>query len=183
MCTLPSPVVDYLGKFIAETRSPGYLLVDKQGRLQEWGGSLSAYGLRDLRAGASIQGQADFLVGLLPGVDTPLYCPCVEMDSGLFTDIHVFPGDGGDWVLLLDVSAEARQRRQLQQRLHDLSLLQEQQANSLWQQVSTDVFLNLDQFRRDVLIDASLLADVCTALQILVLERLQNGSYRIIGSI
>ena len=95
MCALPSPVVEYLGKFIAETSSPGYLLVDKHGRLQEWGGALAAYGLEDLRAGAPIQGQVDFLVGLLPGVDTPLYCPCVDMGSGLFTDIHVFPGYGG----------------------------------------------------------------------------------------
>ena len=86
-------------------------------------------------------------------------------------------------MLLLDVSTEARQHRQLQQRLHDLSLLQEQQTKSLWQQVIADVFLNLDQFLRDVLMDASLLADVCAALQILVLERLQSGSYRVIGSI
>jgi signal transduction histidine kinase len=183
MCALPSPVVEYLGKFIAETSSPGYFLVDKQGHLQEWGGALAAYGLRDLRAGAPIQEQVDFLVGLLPGADTALYCPCVDMGSGLFTDMHVFPGDGDDWVLLLDVSTEARQHRQLQQRLHDLSLLQEQQTKSLWQQVIAEVFLNLDQFLRDVLMDASLLADVCAALRILVLERLQNGSYRVIGSI
>jgi signal transduction histidine kinase len=183
MCALPSPVVEYLGKFIAETSSPGYFLVDKQGHLQEWGGALAAYGLRDLRAGAPIQEQVDFLVGLLPGADTALYCPCVDMGSGLFTDMHVFPGDGDDWVLLLDVSTEARQHRQLQQRLHDLSLLQEQQTKSLWQQVIAEVFLNLDQFLRDVLMDASLLADVCAALRILVLERLQNGSYRVIGRI
>jgi hypothetical protein len=74
--------------------------------------------------------------------------------------------DTGDWVLLLDVSTEARQHRQLQQRLHDLSLLQEQQTKSLWQQVIADVFLNLDQFLHDVLMDASLLADVCAALRI-----------------
>jgi hypothetical protein len=86
MCALPSPVVKYLGKFIVETRSPRYLLVDKQGRIQEWGGPLSTYGFGDLRAGAPKHRQVDFLVGRLPGVDTPLYCPCVEIDSGLFTE-------------------------------------------------------------------------------------------------
>jgi signal transduction histidine kinase len=101
----------------------------------------------------------------------------------LFTDIHVFPGDRGDWVLLLDVSADAHQHHQWQQRVHDLSLLQEQRVKALRQQVIADVFLNLDQFMREVLVDASLLADVCAALQILVLERLQGGSYRVIGSI
>jgi hypothetical protein len=105
------------------------------------------------------------------------------MDSGLFADIHVFPGDAGYWVLLLDVSADAQQRRQLQQRHDDLSLLQEQHAQVLWQQVSADVFLNLDQIRREALMDASLLADVCAALQILVLKRLQGGAYRVIESI
>jgi signal transduction histidine kinase len=183
MCALPSPVVEYLGKFMAETSSPGYLLIDHQGRLQEWGGSLSVYGLRDLRTGAPIQEQVDFLVGLLPAIDTPLYCPCVEMGSDLFTDIHVFPGDRGDWVVLIDVSTEAGERRQLHQRIHDLTLLLEQRAKSLWREVSADVLLNLDHFLRDVLLDASLLADVCAALQILVLERLQPGSFRVIGSI
>jgi hypothetical protein len=86
-------------------------------------------------------------------------------------------------VLLLDVSADAQQRRQLQQQIYDLSLLQEQQAKSLWQQVIADVFPNLGQFLSDVLMDASLLADVCAALQILVLERLQGGSYHVIGGI
>src|SRR5919109_2587701 len=183
MCALPSPVVEYLGQFITETRSPGYFLVDKGGRLQDWGGSLSAYGLRGLRAGTQIQERADFLLGLLPSFDTPLYCPRVEIEPGLFTDIHVFPGDRGDWVLLLDVSADAHQHHQWQQRVHDLSLLQEQRVKALRQQVIADVFLNLDQFMREVLVDASLLADVCAALQILVLERLQGGSYRVIGSI
>jgi signal transduction histidine kinase len=183
MCAFPSPVVEYLEKFWAETSSPGYLLVDKQGRLQEWGGSLSVYGLKELRAGAPIQEQVDFLVGLLPNIDMPLYCPCVEMASGLFTDIHVFPAEGGDWVLLIDVSSAARERRQLHQRIHDLTLLQEQRAKSLWREVVADVFLNLDQFLQDILVDASLLADVCAALQILVLERLQPGSFRVIGSV
>jgi signal transduction histidine kinase len=182
MHTLPSPLVEYLGKFITDTGSPAYLLVDKQGRLQEWGGALSAYGLTNLRTGAPVQEQVDFLVGLLPGIDTPLYCPCVEVGSDLFTDIHVFSADRGDWVLLTNVSTAAQERRQLQQRIHDLILLQEQQAQSLRHRVIADVFLNLDQSLHGVLLDASLLADVCTALQILVLERLERDLYRVIGS-
>ena len=35
MCALPSPVLEYLGKFMAATGSPGYLLVDRQGGLLE----------------------------------------------------------------------------------------------------------------------------------------------------
>ncbi len=119
MCALPSPVLEYLGKFMAATGSPGYLLVDRQGGLLEWGGSLSVYGLTDLRSGVPILNQVDFLVGLLPGTDTALYYPCVELGSGLFIDVHVFPADRGDWVLLLDVSSEAQERRQLHQRIHD----------------------------------------------------------------
>jgi signal transduction histidine kinase len=176
-------VIEYLGEFIAGKSSAGYLLVDTQGCLQAWGGSLSTYGLRELRAGIPVQEQADFLVGLLPSVDTRLYYPRVELKPGLFTDIHVFPCDGGDWVLLLDVSAEAQQHYQWQQRLHEVTLLQEQHVKSLWQQVFTDVFSELDQFLHQALMDASLLADVCAALQILVFERLQCGSFRVIGNI
>jgi signal transduction histidine kinase len=182
MYALPSPLVEQLGKFIANTSSPAYLLVDKQGRLQEWGGALAAYGLENLRTGAPVQEQVDFLVGLLPGIETPLFWPCVQVGSDVFTDIHVFPADRGDWVLLMDVSAAARERRRQQQRIHDSSLLQGRQAQPLRHQVGADVFLNLGRLPHDVRLDASLLADVCTALQILVLERLGRGLYRVIGS-
>jgi signal transduction histidine kinase len=183
MCALPSPVVEYLGKFVTQTGSLGYLLVDQQGSLLEWGGSLAVYGLTGLSIGAPIQEQVDVLVGLLPGTDTALYCPCVELASDLFTDIHVFPAARGNWVVLQDVSTQAREHRLLQQRLHDLTLQQERRAKSVWPKAIADVCLDFDQCRRDVVWDAALLADVCAALQIVVLERLQSGSFRAIGSV
>lgn len=105
MHSLPSPVVDYLQEFLAQTRCPGFLLVDKQGCMQEWGDALSTYGLTAPLKSAPVTEYVPFLTGLLPAGDAPLVFPCVEISAGLFIDLHILPGTEGDWVVLLDASA------------------------------------------------------------------------------
>ena len=128
MSGLPGPVLDFLQAQLQETRSPAYLVVDKGGRLRGWGGKLSTYGITHLQQGSVVAESVHILEGLLPLEDSPIYFPCVETASGIFADIHIFPGDERDWVLLLDATADEVQRRLLQQKAHDLSLLQEHQA-------------------------------------------------------
>ena len=91
MSGLPAPVRDFLQTYIQDTRSPAYLVVDKGGRLRDWGGKLSTYGITRLRKGAAITGGVHCLEGLLPLDDSPMYVPCVETASGMFADIHIFP--------------------------------------------------------------------------------------------
>jgi signal transduction histidine kinase len=188
MQALPSPVVGYLQGLLAQTRFPAFLLVDKQGHLRECGGDLSTYGLVHPPKGSPVIAQVPFLTGLLPANDGPIVCPCLEIRAGLFIDLHIFPGDDGDWVLLLDASADAGERRRLQQRVQELTLMLERQSRALRQHLVVDVFQQLDQFLRSVLLDpslldASLLAEVCAGLDILVLERLRGDAFRIVGSI
>jgi signal transduction histidine kinase len=46
----------------------------------------------------------------------------MQMESEATADIHLFRGEEGDWVLLLDAAEAARQRQQLQQKGNELSL-------------------------------------------------------------
>lgn len=128
MYYLPEPIIDYIHKLTVENRSPAYLLVQKDGRLSKWGGKLSLYGFQNLQKGEYIDRQILFLTGLLPIHGSPVILPCIETDSGIYADVHIFSTDKGDWILLLDATLYENQRSLVQQKGNDLSLIRQKQA-------------------------------------------------------
>ncbi len=167
MLYLPDPVVNFLHTFTIESRSPAYLLVMKDGRLSRWGGNLTLYGLTNLQQGEYVEQQILFLTGLLPLNGAPINLPCVEMESGISADVHIFSAKEGDWVILLDATLFESQRSLVQQKGNDLSLIRNKQARSLNQYINRYDTENLSQGflrllergeRRDVTI---LLARIC----------------------
>jgi hypothetical protein len=121
MLDVPIPVVAYILTMIVETRSLAYLLVKKDGCLSAWGGKLAVYGVNNLRKGENIGQQVFFLEGLLPLDDVPLFLPRMKTEYGICADVHIFPAEEGDWVLLLDATLDEMQ----------LSLIQQQANNSV----------------------------------------------------
>ena len=136
MLYLPDTVLDFLHRFTLESRSPAYLLVMKDGRLASWGGNLSLYGLTNLQQGEYVEQQILFLTGLLPLNSLAINLPCVEMESGIPADVHIFSANEGDWVILLDATLFETQRSLVQQKANDLSLFRNKQARILNQQFS-----------------------------------------------
>lgn len=128
MLDLPSQVLNYIYTQIGENRTPAYLLVEKDGRLSEWGGNLAAYGVTNLQKGEYVGKQVFFLEGLLPLDGSSLFLPCINTQCGLCADVHLFPGDKGDWVLLLDASLDEIRLSLIQQKRNDLSLLKENKS-------------------------------------------------------
>ena len=139
MLDLPSPIINYLHSLTFENRSPAYLLVDKNGCLSEWGGKLAAYGITNLQKGQYVTEQLFFLEGLLPGDDFPIFLPCIKTEYGRCADLHILPADEGDWVLLLDATLEEIQHSLIQQQGNDLSLLRQEQARILNQDLGRDI--------------------------------------------
>lgn len=125
MLDIPDTVVNYILNYLIEARSLAYLLVNKDGSLLAWGGKLAAYGITNLRQGESVGEQVFFLEGLLPLDDIPLFLPLIKTEYGICTDVHMFPSDEGDWVLLLDSTWDEKQLSIIQQSMNDFSLLQE----------------------------------------------------------
>lgn len=122
MAALPASIVDYLNRLAAEQRAPAYLLIDEAGNLVERGGQLGDYGLADLRAGEPVGAQVFFLEGLFPLAGAEVMLPCVQTASGRVADLHLFARAEGDYVLLLDATAQERQQRLMQQKGNELSL-------------------------------------------------------------
>jgi PAS domain S-box-containing protein len=170
MRDLPPPVLEYLRTLIVENRSLAYLQIDKGGCLSNWGGNLAAYGMTGLHKGLPVREQVVFLEGLFPLQDPPLLLPCVETGSGLFADIHIFSGEDGNWVLLLDATPEEVQRRLFHQKANDLSLRYEQQSKILEQYACGAAH-------------EPLLVSLFTALNMVLMERQEKGSFRLLGSL
>jgi PAS domain S-box-containing protein len=122
MFEIPEPIQKFLVKLTSDTRLPAYLFVKNDGSLSAWGGMLSAYGIDNLKQDQRIGEQVIFLEGLIPLSSSPLFLPHLQTDNGLATDIYLFNGDEGVWILMLDATSEVRKRKPLQQKAHDLSL-------------------------------------------------------------
>jgi class 3 adenylate cyclase len=145
MFNLPRPILDYIQAVSFENRSPAYLLIEKDGRLSEWGGELEAYGIKNLQKGEYVEEKVFFLQGFLPLDDSPIVLPCIKTEYGLSANIHIFPGDEGDWVLLLDATSDEIQQIAVQQKGNELSLIQEKQSKLLNQYLGKNVAEGLAQ--------------------------------------
>ncbi|WP_009634429.1 adenylate/guanylate cyclase domain-containing protein [Synechocystis sp. PCC 7509] len=142
---IPAAILNYLSNLILENRSLAYLLLTKDGYLLEWGGNLSAYGIDNLQIGKLGCKQFILLEGLLPLNNTTVVLPATHIEPGMCADIHMFPSNQGDWVLLLDVRIERDRYQLMQQKGNDLSLLRSQQAKIINHYFGKEVKENLAQ--------------------------------------
>ena len=128
MTGLPRRVADALDAVTYGQRALAYLQVDADFSLISAGGNLENYGLNAIRLGEAALDQAVFLEGLPPLQEIPYFLPLVEVGNGRVADLHFYEDSKSIWVVLLDVTAERDQAQRMQQRAHELTLLQETQA-------------------------------------------------------
>lgn len=145
MLEFPFPVSDYIQKITIEIRSPAYLLIEKEGRLLKMGGNLETYGIINLEKGQIVEEKVFFLQGILPLDESFLFLQCIETQKATYADIHIFKGDEGDWVLLLDATLNQIKQSVVQQKGNELSLVREKQSKILAQYLGKDVAESLAQ--------------------------------------
>ncbi len=120
---LPEPVQEHLKSLFVRSQFPAYFHVAHDGTLLERGGACDRYGLRGLECGKSAGDQLDFLAAMLPLDGQWFFLPRLMIHDFRVVDAHFIPGDGDDWVVLLDTTDEANQETIAQQQANNLSLL------------------------------------------------------------
>ena len=125
---LPPDLAERLYALVYADRALAYLQVDAALILAGAGGDLDHFGLGALQVGKAVLEQAFFLEGLLPLSESPYLVPSVELANGRATDVRFCVEDDAIWVLLLDVTAEREAARRLQQKAHEMTLLEEKEA-------------------------------------------------------
>lgn len=133
MSDYPKPILDYIYEITIANRSLAYLLVGEDGCLIDSGGELDVYGIEDLEKGEIAAEKVYFLEGLLPLKDKSVFFSCVEVETGIYMDVHIFSDKKGYWVLLLNATPAAIQRCLIQQSKNELGLLQEKLSKILEQ--------------------------------------------------
>lgn len=128
---IPQAIRDYCLEHCCQDRSAAYLSADLEGRLLRWGGSLDRYRLPNLKRGDLLEEKAVFLKGFLPLKRSPIILPQLEIAHEVYMEVHLFQGAGKQWVLMLDASHYAGQRRRQQQMLNQQQLRTESAQTDL----------------------------------------------------
>lgn len=153
---LPPTVLVYLNELNLKSQSPAWLMISAAGTLTQWGGHLDYYGISGLQKDAPATTQLRFLEGLLPLGTEAVELPCIETDSGIYADIHVFEAFGCVWTLLVDTTTRALEHRQMQQRGNEMSLRSGQESRARTQEFASRLFTGLEFVVLDYLPDGSL---------------------------
>ncbi|MDY6953573.1 MAG: adenylate/guanylate cyclase domain-containing protein [Thermodesulfobacteriota bacterium] len=128
MPKLPPPLLDYISAHLWRDKRLAYFLMDKQGRVLDWGGALEALNLAPLKPGQDISHTLLFMKGLLPLDKPSLELPCVKVRPDISLDVHLFQTPEGHGLLLLDATCRESDLTRFQQKAHEVALLREQHA-------------------------------------------------------
>jgi class 3 adenylate cyclase len=143
----PPPINAYLLNRAARHLHLAYFLLDAQGRIIRWGGDVDHYRMGVPRKGLLISDLLVLTEGIFPLGGVEMILECVEMHADLMVDAHLFEADGRPWLLLLDASEKAENRRLLQQKANELTLLRDTHARILDQHLGKGMaerLLNID---------------------------------------
>ena len=145
MTPLPAALTRYLTGHTLKGRNPAYLCVGAHGRLADYGGDIHLYGIGPLSKGTPILEQVWFLTGMLPLTQVDLVLPCVQIQAGLYADVHIIRQRRHHWVLFLRVMEEELAHLQLFEKANDNNLLHERHTKILDQYLGRAVFKALDE--------------------------------------
>jgi class 3 adenylate cyclase len=139
MPDIAAPVLEYIYDLTVKDLSPAFLLVEQSGVIRYWGGNLEIYGINGLKEGDLTEDHAEFLRGFFPFEDEQLNLSCVETESGVSADVHIFRAENGYWVLLLDVTGREEQQSVTQQRINEICLIRDRYAKMIDQYLGKEI--------------------------------------------
>lgn len=113
---IPTSIQAYLEGLLRRSRSPAYLMVDRNGLVSRSGGDLRQYGLAGIKPGDPACEAVHLLEGLLP-LEEGLVLSRIETTSGMFADVHLFCSEEHDCVLLLDATQDVTERAEVEEAL------------------------------------------------------------------
>jgi len=128
MPDFPPPIVDYMCAHLWRDKRPAYFLMDRQGRVLDWGGALDALRMAPPKSGQDIADTLLFMEGLLPLDEPSLRLQCVKMKPDISVDAHLFRIPEGYGLLLVDATCKEADLARFQQKAHELLLLREKHA-------------------------------------------------------
>ena len=119
-------MADYLCARALDEALPAYVQVDREGRVLSVGGEIARYGLDGIGVGSEICERLEVVAGYDFGESDPVCFRTIEVASHVYADVHVLGADHGSWIVVVDRSSWAAERRVAQQLANDMSLLRDE---------------------------------------------------------
>lgn len=166
MMNFPTEIINYICELSIKDRSPAYLKVNAEGIISDWGGHTELYGMSQMNKDVSIGEISSILESFFPLTETEsMVISCLQTDSGVSADIHIFPTDNQFWILILDARLKEAEQMQLQQKANELSLLRFKHSKILDQYLGKEITekllqLNIPETGENKYVSI-LFADIC----------------------
>ncbi len=122
MPEFPDLIRRYLERHFIEYRSPAYLQLDAGHRIQSVGGTIQIYRPKELATGTPVEDCFPFLEGFFPLKSSEIVLPHLEIQPGIFSEVHLIDDKDSSWVILLNLSEESHKIDKLLQRENQLKL-------------------------------------------------------------
>jgi len=165
MKKLAPPALKYLYDLTIKDRSPAFVQVNQDGQIQDWGGSLDLYGFNNLKKNDYAGDHILILDGFFPFEEKEIKLSCIETETKVPADIHIFFADDKYWILFLDATQEENRQQSFQQKANELSLLKDKHTKILDQYLGKEISerlldLNLHESGESRYVSV-LFADIC----------------------
>lgn len=147
MTSLPEELSSYLLEHALGDRSPAYLAVGRNDKIEDLAGDFTMYGIGSLEEGVPVLDQVPFLTGLLPLKQSPLVIPCVQINGGVHADVHIVRKGSRHWVLLLAVPDEELLHLSLFKAANEYTVLRDRHARILDQYLGKELVQALGEGR------------------------------------
>ena len=119
----PKAVLAHWERFAEAAHAPAWISVAPDGSVLASGGDLARYGMESLASGCCLEDHADWSIGIFPLDGGGLVIERLEVVADVWADLHLIRDDHAhDFVLLLDVTLQAREHALYKQAVNDLQL-------------------------------------------------------------
>ena len=166
MNDFPKELIEYLSKELFVDRLPAYFIVNDHFELIESGGKYSNYGIDD-NNGTDLSKDLSFLREYFPISASPLILPKIKLENGITTDIHIIKFKDFNCILLLDASLSDKQEFLIQQIANDMRLMRNKEKADGKKELDFE----------------TIFSSLFSVLDIVILEKMGNGSFSLIGGL
>jgi len=90
-----SLLLDHLCSTALDEHAPAYFLLDRLGRIHQWGGNLRALGISSPKTGDAVSALLDFMEGILPLKGQSIDFSCIQRPDAPSLDARIFKTDDG----------------------------------------------------------------------------------------
>lgn len=129
--SFPLTIQKYLKSIDKISSDAGYLYISKNLTLQNYGGELDEFGMKNLIINKNIMNSLPILEGMFPIKEDFLMIPFIKIENNKSFDIHIINDIMGYWIVFIDASMDEMKKKIFHQKVNEDCLLNRDKSKTL----------------------------------------------------